>query len=529
MRTASLAKLTAVVVIAALGAAWVASAGGSTAARYRTATASDQAVEQVLVTVGTIEPVSQASVAFPVAGSVADVAVAVGAEVAAGAPLAQLDLDDLMTARNSAQASLDQARLVLQLALDGEDPTVATGGTPAGGGFGRPVATPSAAVAAARQAVVDASAAVGDALAAAEAATTNAEAVCSVVDSESGSDAEPEADPVACSDALAASLAAQQELLAAQRELVSAIDDLTELLEQLAGETSTTVTTTSTTPVAPGGSSPSAPSGATGTAPDGATGAGSVLSASDGPSALDLVFYQEAVDAAEVAVAVADQALAQAEIVSPIAGTVVDVGISPGDTVEAGSATQSIVVVGEGGFEVSTSVSVTDLPDLEVGQPASVVPDGGDASIEGEIVAIGLAPATDTSTTYSVTIALTGDTSGLGNGSTASVAITTAAAEDALAVPTSAVSIDGSAATVVRLVDGAPEVTEVSIGAIGSTWTEVTEGVDLGDEVVLAEIDAPLPGSATDTSTGGTTGGGFPGGGSFPGGGFAGSGRPGGG
>ncbi len=62
-----------------------------------------------------------------------------------------------------------------------------------------------------------------------------------------------------------------------------------------------------------------------------------------------------------------------------------------------------------------------------------------------------------------------------------------------------------------RLVDGEVEVTEVEIGAVGSSWTEVIDGVRAGDEVVLAELDAPLPGSATEATSG--SGSGFAGGG----------------
>ena len=77
------------------------------------------------------------------------------------------------------------------------------------------------------------------------------------------------------------------------------------------------------------------------------------------PSAADLVAYQSAVDAATANVTVAQQALAQATVVSPIDGTVVAVNLRPGTTASAGSTTQTIVVVeGAGGFEATTTVSL---------------------------------------------------------------------------------------------------------------------------------------------------------------------------
>src|SRR5262249_7860595 len=63
---------------------------------YRTAIASPRRVTSELTTVGTIEPVSQAAVAFPVAGTVATVSVKQGDRVDAGQALATLDSDSLM-------------------------------------------------------------------------------------------------------------------------------------------------------------------------------------------------------------------------------------------------------------------------------------------------------------------------------------------------------------------------------------------------------------------------------------------------
>jgi hypothetical protein len=37
----------------------------------------------------------------------------------------------------------------------------------------------------------------------------------------------------------------------------------------------------------------------------------------------------------------------------------------------------------------------------------------------------------------------------------------------------------------------------VQVGVVGDTWTEITSGLTAGEIVVLAQLDAPLPGSAT--------------------------------
>ncbi len=104
----------------------------SGADRYRTATAQARQIDSVLTSVATIEPVTQAQVAFPVAGTVATVDVAVGDTVAVGTPLASLDTADLEQDLRQRQDDLATAELVLATAENGEDPSSIAGGGPKG-------------------------------------------------------------------------------------------------------------------------------------------------------------------------------------------------------------------------------------------------------------------------------------------------------------------------------------------------------------------------------------------------------------
>jgi multidrug efflux pump subunit AcrA (membrane-fusion protein) len=579
----------AAVALLAFGGAAVATAGADEDAGYRTATAAQHEVAQVLEQVGTIEPVSQASVAFPVSGTVERLDVKVGDTVLVGEVLAELDTTELTRTLHERQATLAEAELVLQKALDGEDVSGLAGVGPAGGGVAAtgisadlsnstatvrtvslatgtsttstapsttapasttadptaPTSESSAAVddelRAAQQAVLDAQQAVDRNLAVAQAALDNATEVCAAVGS--GSDAStPTTTPdeataeatddsagiEACRTALAAVLSAQNQVAADQAALAEASRALDALLAERAADTSSGGSSGSSggADAAPGSgtgstASGSLPGGATTGAPSGSDTAATTSS----PSAEALVAYQKAVDAAAAQVAVAEQAVDQARIVSPIAGTVVAVGLGVGDAVTADSDTATVVVVGTGGFEVTTHVTVDDVADLEVGQSASVLPDGSSEAIAGEVVRIGAADSSSGSTTYPVTVGLTGDTEGLGNGSVASVSIITARAERALAVPLSAVTPaadDGHTVTV--LAGDTTRTVDVEVGAVGQRWVEITSGLEDGDEVVLADLDEPLPSSATEareqTGSGGGQGG--PGGGFTPPAGFTG-------
>lgn len=388
-------------------------------AQLRTATVQTRSVAQTIDTVASVAPVSQASVAFPVSGTVATVAVAAGDVVTAGQVLATLDTTSLDATVNERQADLANAQLSLQQALNGETVTGsgAASGAPTGG----------------------------------------------------------------------------------------------------AGTTGS-------------GSSPSAPSASADSSTTGATTPTAVTGS-------QLVAYQKAVDAAALDLLVAEQAIQQATIVSPIDGTVVSLGLGAGDDVTAASSTAAVVVAGAGGFELTTTVSVADLPDVEVGQSVVVRPDASAQELEGSVVAIGVTPSASSTTDYPITIGITGDSSGLRNGSTASISIITSDEVDAVAVPSSAVTTDGDRRTV-SVVDAAGQTTDVTVevGAVGGAWIAITDGLDLGQTVVLANLDEALPGSATDataTTTGrvgaGATGGppagftggppaGFTGGGARPGG-----------
>ena len=116
-RTAIVLAVVVALVVTSLAAA---NAFGSSGDRYRTATVATRSVDSVWHGVATIEPVAQATVAFPVSGTVASVNVQVGQPVEASGTLASLDTQALTQALHTKQAALAQAQLTLSKALAGE-------------------------------------------------------------------------------------------------------------------------------------------------------------------------------------------------------------------------------------------------------------------------------------------------------------------------------------------------------------------------------------------------------------------------
>ncbi len=506
-----------VLLVVALIAVLSTGAIGSSGASYRTATVTRRAVDSQLTSVATIEPVSQASIGFPTSGTVKSISVQVGDEVAAGNKLAQLDTTSLETQLHSAQADLAQAQLTLQDGLNGKKasgaPTGGSGGTnvsPAAATSGNrivvAVASSDPELQAAQQAVLQAQQNVDTALATASTAYENAVSVCS---------ADPP-DATACQNALDAALNAQKEVQTAQTQLVDASVAYDKLLSQRAAQSGgNSAPSGGSTPPSSGAESTSPSTG--GSAPSsGGSGfsAGGGAATSQSPSSADLVSYQKAVDAATSKVAVAQQALDQATITTPIAGKVVAVNMKVGGSVSDAS-TQNIVVQGAGGLEATTTVGVDDVAKLKVGQRASVMPDGSSKVLQGSVAAVGAAPVSSDSTNYQVTIALDDANVSVNNGSTGTVNVVTEQSASGLAVPTSAISAIGSQHFVTVDDGGSTRQVLVQAGVVGREWTSITSGLTAGQKVVLADLSNALPSSATQSSgnTGRIT---LPGGGRIP-------------
>jgi HlyD family secretion protein len=524
----------ALVVAVAIATTHVLSASGPD---YQVATAQVRTIDAMLHGVGTIEPVSQATVAFPAAGTVAAVNVKVGDSVSSGQALATLSTQSLQQTLDQKQAALAQAQLTLSKALAGQSVSGVSGSGASGSSSSSPsfqsvgtrtsdvmltaaASSGDPALAAAQQAVLTAQQKVDASLAAAASALSAAQSVCAGAGSTStpansrstvgaagppptttttpppSTTAPAGGDVTACQAALQAVMAAQSAVNAAQHALANASTALDDLLGQRAAES---------TP-APGSQSGGASSstGSAGTSP-GASSSARGSSTGSSPTAADLAAYQSAVDAAASQVEVAQQAVNQATITTPIAGTVVAVNFGVGDTVTSASQTATVVVQGSGGYESSITVGVDQIPRVAVGDAATVTPDGSHKGLAAKVAAISVAPTATSPTTYLVVLGLVDPNAKLDNGSTGTTRIVTRRATKAVAVPTSAVTTNGTSHTVRILSGNSPKVVSVGVGVVGDTWTQITSGIRAGQQVVLADRSQPLPGSATNSANGATS------------------------
>ncbi len=218
---------------------------------------------------------------------------------------------------------------------------------------------------------------------------------------------------------------------------------------------------------------------------------------------------QAAVDQAQADLDIATAAQAAGTLTSPIDGTVAQVAMAVGDTVEASSTTAVITILGADGYVVTTTLDLADVQVLAVGQSASGTVGGFDGTVTGTVSSIGVTNVSSTTTPqFTVLVAVDDPTSGLLEGASASLSIAVAQQQDVVVVPTSAVHRDGSAVTVDVLTDGTAETRDVTIGAVGAEYTEVTDGLEVGEQVILADrtIDATAEDEEEEESSFGTTG-----------------------
>ena len=272
-------------------------------------------------------------------------------------------------------------------------------------------------------------------------------------------------------------------------------------------------------------------------------------------SATQLASARAQVASARSKLADAKQARDAATLTSTIDGTVAAVGLAVGDRVSGSSSSAStaggaagavgtaatgsstsgtagvITVISTDAYVVDASVGSADLATVRSGLQVEITPTGATKKAFGTVSSVGIVASTATSTTgssasgsatFPVTVAVTGDPTGLYAGGTAAVVIVVSSTPDVLTVPTQALHTTDAGTVVYQRKDGKQVSTPVTVGTSYGAVTQITKGLAAGDQVLVTN---QRPGGAATTGrTGGTGGaggapaGGFGGAGSFPGG-----------
>ncbi len=181
--------------------------------------------------------------------------------------------------------------------------------------------------------------------------------------------------------------------------------------------------------------------------------------------------------------------------------------MSVGESVTASSSSAVITILGSDGYTVTTTVPLTKIDIVQVGQTAEITTPSTDSTLTGTVSSIGVLDASTTGEpAYTVVLALDPTDVQLYDGASATVRISVAGGAEVLTVPTSAVHVNGTTATVQVLKDGKPTDVTVTVGAVGAERTEITKGLSVGQEVVLADLDKAIDTGTSSSSSGGLSG-----------------------
>ncbi|MHB1417516.1 MAG: HlyD family efflux transporter periplasmic adaptor subunit [Chloroflexota bacterium] len=253
----------------------------------------------------------------------------------------------------------------------------------------------------------------------------------------------------------------------------------------------------------------------------------------------DLQVARAAVDQAKAAVQSAQNNLDGATLVAPFDGVVASVNATAGETVSG----PLLTLVDPKGLRVDVSLAETDVAKVEVGQAATLTFEAlGGQRLQGKVTAIAPSATVQSGVaTYLVSLSIEGapqpregasgttsgqqpgartgvppsgvaagagaaDPSKVKAGMTANASIIYTRKDNVLVVPNRAVRLQGQDRVVDVLVDGKTETRVVSVGMSNDQVTEILDGLEEGDQVLI-------PGTSTAQGyVPGLTGGTYPGG-----------------
>jgi len=237
----------------------------------------------------------------------------------------------------------------------------------------------------------------------------------------------------------------------------------------------------------------------------------------EGQDGGDRTAAEAAIAAAQTGVEVAQQAVADTELVSPIPGIVGTVSYVVGEAAVSTGTQGGITVLPDGPLEVVADFAESDAAGIDVGAPATVTFDAlAGEQAEGSVIAVDPVATTSASglITYSVRVQVVDPPDAVREGMTASVSVLVDEVTDALIVPQGAITGSGDRASVlVQGPDGTAERTSVTVGLQGDAGTEVTGGLAEGDVLVIPSADdlsfpeGGVPGSGRDDDPDGPFGG----------------------
>ena len=201
------------------------------------------------------------------------------------------------------------------------------------------------------------------------------------------------------------------------------------------------------------------------------------------PKALDLITAEEQVKQSEIALQQSKMDLQQSALTAPFEGVVATITGNVGEQVSGAV----ITLVDTKSARIDATVDESDVSKLAVGQPVSVTFDAlPDKRLQGKVIAV--APAGTTTqgvVSYLLSVGIDPQGQTLPTGMSSTLSIETDRKDNVLLVPNRAVRIQGRAKVVEVIAGEKTEMKTVQTGASNDQSTEITSGLEAGEEVVI--------------------------------------------
>ncbi|MFP3974823.1 MAG: efflux RND transporter periplasmic adaptor subunit [Dehalococcoidia bacterium] len=209
-----------------------------------------------------------------------------------------------------------------------------------------------------------------------------------------------------------------------------------------------------------------------------------------GPDARSLEAARNQLKRAQIALEDARDKLEKAELTAPFGGEIARVMVKEGNQVAIG--TVAFLLIDPSKVEVIAQIDEIDISEVERGQEATITLDAlPGMELSGEVAAISRAGESVSGVvTYETKLTVDDPPASLRSGMTCTAEITTQRKEDVLLVSTLAIKYE-EGKSVVKVVgpEGKTETREVEIGLQTAEQTEIKEGLQEGDKVLVESVE----------------------------------------
>ena len=204
------------------------------------------------------------------------------------------------------------------------------------------------------------------------------------------------------------------------------------------------------------------------------------------PSQEDIAVAEAQVEQARVSLESARSRLDDAILRAPASGVLATWSLRKGDTATPGAPVGTLL--DDTAYHLEVAIDETEIAQLEVGQEATITLDAfAGQQLTGRVESISLlGSSTQGLVNYTVDISFEDTDLAIRPMMTAVISIITDTREDVLVVPNRALRRDRDGTYVEVLRNGTPSRVDVVTGISNDIYTEIVEGVEEGDPVVVA-------------------------------------------